>query len=177
MFHRTERLFLRPAWPEDWQAILCGIADEGIVRHLARAPWPYGPAEARAYAEVPQDPGRPHFMVVEADSGQLVGSVGIGEHRGEAEIGYWIARASWGRGYATEAAAGVLEIARLLGYRRVHAGHFVDNPASGRVLRKLGFVPTGITRPRMSCARGEAVLAHEYTLDLDPGAAARAQAA
>jgi RimJ/RimL family protein N-acetyltransferase len=61
----------------------------------------------------------------------------------------------------------VLEIARLLGHRRVSAGHFVDNPASGRVLRKLGFVPTGQTRPRFSCARACEVLAHEYKLELN----------
>ena len=40
MFFRSERLFLRPVWPEDWQAILNGIADEAVVRNLARAPWP-----------------------------------------------------------------------------------------------------------------------------------------
>jgi len=40
MFHRSERLLLRPAWPEDWQAVHAAIADEGIVRNLATAPWP-----------------------------------------------------------------------------------------------------------------------------------------
>jgi RimJ/RimL family protein N-acetyltransferase len=177
VFHRTRRLFLRPAWPEDWEAVLCAIADEGIVRNLARAPWPYGPDEARAFVALPQDCRRPHFLVVEADSGRLVGSAGMGEHHGEAEIGYWIARPFWGRGYATEAAGGVLEVARLLGHRRVNAGHFVDNPASGRVLRKLGFVPTGVTRPRMSYARGQAVTAREYALELDADAAPQMRAA
>lgn len=167
MFHRTARLFLRPAWPEDWEAVLGGIAEEGIVRNLARAPWPYGPEEARTFAAMPQNPCRPHFLVVHADSGQVVGSAGLGDHHGEAELGYWLARPFWGRGFATEAAAGVIEIARLLGHQRVHAGHFVDNPASGRVLRKLGFVPTGLTRPRMSCARGCEVPAHEYILNLE----------
>lgn len=177
MFHRTTRLFLRPAWPEDWEAVLGGIADEGVVRNLARAPWPYGPDEARAFAAKAQDPCRPHFLVVESASGRVVGSAGLGDHHGEAEVGYWIARPYWGRGYATEAAGGVLEVARLLGHRRVNAGHFVDNPASGRVLRKLGFVPTGVTRPRLSCARGEEVAAHEYVLDLDADAAPQMRAA
>ena len=86
------------------------------------------------------------------------------------ELLYGIAESLWGQGYATEAAGGVLEVARLLGHRRIHAGHFVDNPASGRVLRKLGFMPTGVTRPRMSCARGQEVMAHEYALDLDADA-------
>ena len=43
--------------------------------------------------------------------------------------------------------------------------------------RKLGFVPTGVTRPRMSCARGQEVMAHEYALDLDADAAPQMRAA
>ena len=41
VFHRSDRLLLRPIWPEDWKSVLTGIADEGVVRNLARAPWPY----------------------------------------------------------------------------------------------------------------------------------------
>ena len=78
MFHRTARLFLRPAWPEDWEAVLGGIADEGVVRNLARAPWPYGPEEARAFAALPQNPCRPHFLVTEAASGRLVETMACG---------------------------------------------------------------------------------------------------
>ena len=177
MFHRTTRLFLRPAWPEDWEAVLGGIADEGVVRNLARAPWPYGPEEARTFVSRAQDPCFPNFLLIRADTGQAIGSAGLGEHEDGVELGYWIARTSWGRGYATEAGAGVLEIARLLGHRRVSAGHFVDNPASGRVLRKLGFMPTGLTRPRFSCARAGEVPAHEYVLDLDSESAPQMRAA
>ena len=177
MFHRTRRLFLRPAWPEDWEAVFGGIADEGVVRNLARAPWPYRAEDARAFVSREQDPRRPSFLLIRPENGQAIGCAGLGDHDGEPELGYWIARPFWGRGYATEAGVGVLEIARLLGHRRVSAGHFVDNPASGRVLRKLGFVPTGQTRPRFSCARGCEVLAHEYKLELDAADGNQMQAA
>ena len=50
MFHVTERLLLRPAWPEDAEALLGGIADEAIVRNLASAPWP--PAEQSEISSV-----------------------------------------------------------------------------------------------------------------------------
>jgi len=166
VFHRTERLFLRPAWPEDWAAVLGGIADEDVVKNLARAPWPYGPAEARDFVSRGQDPCRPSFLLVRTADGRAIGGAGLGEHEGQPELGYWIARPSWGQGYATEAGGGVLEIARLLGHERVYAGHFTDNPASGRVLRKLGFVPTGQVTARMSCARGHAAPAVEYVLVL-----------
>ncbi len=166
MFHRSQRLFLRPAFPEDCEAILAGINDEAVVRNLARAPWPYGMDDARAFAALPQDMRLPHFLVTVPGVG-VIGAAGMGEHEGQPELGYWIARDHWGRGYATEAAGAVLRIARTLGHRRVTAGHFVDNPASGKVLRKLGFVPTGRTGCRHSLARGGAVESVEYALDLE----------
>ena len=45
-------------------------------------------------------------------------------------------------------------MARAIGHRRITATHFVDNPASGRVLQKAGFRPTGVIRPGHSLARG-----------------------
>lgn len=177
MFHRSERLFLRPAFPEDCGAILAGIGEESIVRNLARAPWPYTLDDARNFAALPQDTRLPHFLVTVPGKG-VIGSAGMGEHEGEPELGYWIAREHWGRGYATEAAGAVLKVARALGHRRVVAGHFVDNPASGKVLRKLGFVPTGRPGRRFSLARGQMVDSVEYALDLeadmDPAPFARA---
>ncbi len=50
MFIRSERLFLRLGWPEDWQELFGLIRDQGIVRNLARAPWPYTPEHAREFA-------------------------------------------------------------------------------------------------------------------------------
>ena len=177
MFHRSERLFLRPAFPEDCGAILAGIGEESIVRNLARAPWPSPMDDARNFAALPQDQRLPHFVVTVPGNG-VIGSAGMGEHEGEPELGYWIAREHWGRGYATEAAGAVLRIARTLGHRRVVAGHFTDNPASGRVLRKLGFIPTGRPGKRFSLARGQMVESVEYALDLeadmDPAPFARA---
>lgn len=171
MFHRTERLLLRPAWPEDWEMILWGIGDECVVRNLARAPWPYLPEHAREFARRGQDPRYPSFLLTlpEDQGSRLVGCAGLGESRGkgDAEIGYWIAQPYWGRGYATEGARGVLEVARLLGHRRIEGGHHLDNPASGKVLRKLGFQPTGAVKPRDCLARGEATPCAIYTLELD----------
>lgn len=168
MFHRSERLFLRPAFPEDCSAILAGIGEESIVRNLARAPWPYTLDHAKSFAALPQDMRLPHFLVTLPGVG-VIGSAGMGEHEGEPELGYWIARAHWGHGYATEAAGAVLRIARTLGHRRVVAGHFTDNPASGKVLRKLGFRPIGRPGQRFSAARGHAVESVEYALDLEVG--------
>jgi RimJ/RimL family protein N-acetyltransferase len=172
MFIRSERLFLRPSWPEDWVELLPRIRDQEIVCNLARAPWPYQPGDARAFAGRSQDRRFPHFVVTlpGAEGPKLIGACGLNPEDGEAELGYWIAREHWGRGYAPEAARAVLRLARALGHRRIVASHFVDNPASARVLAKVGFQPTGEVRPRFSLARGGEALTAFHTIEL--GAAA-----
>ena len=55
----------------------------------------------------------------------------------------------------------------MIGHRRIVASHYIDNPASGGVLRNLGFRPTGIVRPRFSAGRGYEAMATEYALESD----------
>ncbi|MEC7819557.1 MAG: GNAT family N-acetyltransferase [Pseudomonadota bacterium] len=168
MFHVTERLLLRPAWPEDAEAIFGGISDEGVVRNLASAPWPYRREDAESFVSRDHVAAYPRFLITQKS--RLIGCIGIdqiGEQGdGSVELGYWIARPYWGRGYATEAARGMIDIARLIGHTRLSAGHFADNPASGRVLRKVGFRPTGQSARRHSCGRGEAAECVLFSLDL-----------
>ncbi|MGE3690181.1 MAG: GNAT family N-acetyltransferase [Novosphingobium sp.] len=168
MFIRSERLFLRPGWPEDWEELLPAIGDEGVVRNLARAPWPYLAEHAMEFARRPQEKLLPHFLVTlpGAHGARLIGSAGISRHGGEVELGYWIAREWWGQGFATEAARAVLRLAMALGHRRIVAGHFEDNPASGRVLLKAGFRPTGSRSQRYSAGRGAVAVSVDYAIDL-----------
>jgi RimJ/RimL family protein N-acetyltransferase len=168
MFARTERLLLRPSWPEDAAELHAAIADEGIVRNLARAPWPYTVEEAVRFATLQHDEKYPAFLLMLRTDGapRLIGACGLGEHNGEAELGYWIARPYWGLGFASEAARAVLGIAKAIGHQKLVAGHFTDNPASGRVLRKLGFQPTGKSEERHSKGRGTAMICALYEKSL-----------
>jgi RimJ/RimL family protein N-acetyltransferase len=169
MFARTDRLLLRPGWAEDAPELARAIADEQIVRNLATAPWPYALKDAEAFLASPRDPVMPSFLITERTAGapRIVGSCGLGRRpSGAVEMGYWIARPYWGQGFATEAAHALIDIARTLKLPRLEASHFVDNPASGRVLEKLGFVPTGLSATRYSCARGGEAIAKLYRLRL-----------
>ena len=150
MFARTERLLLRPGWPEYASALVAAIGDEAVVRNLSRVPWPYGPAEAEAWLGRPQDERRPQLLIFTRTAGepQLVGGIGISDLDDgpveQAELGYWVARAHWGLGIASEAARAMLDLAfHGLRLRRIEAGHFPDNAGSARVLAKLGFAPAG----------------------------------
>jgi len=179
MFAITQRLLLRPGWREDAPALFRAICDEGIVRNLAQAPWPYSFADAEAFLMRERAPHDATCLIFLRTDGAplLAGGVGFARKPGsdETELGYWIARPFWGRGIATEAGAALIANAReSLRLRRLVAGHFVDNPASGAVLRKLGFKPTGRTQQRFSVGRGEVAKCREFVLDLrdEPACAA-----
>lgn len=178
MFARTPRLLLRPGFPEDAPTLARAMSDRAIARNLAVVPWPYTLRDAEAFLASPRDPVLPSLLIFERTDGAplLAGACGLGRRpSGAVEMGYWIARPFWGRGLATEACIALIEIARALGLPRLEASHFVDNPASGRVLEKLGFEGLGIIAPRMSCARGEDVPARLMRLRL-AGAVEEAEA-
>jgi RimJ/RimL family protein N-acetyltransferase len=185
MFAITERLTLRPGWREDAQALFDAFADEAIVRNLATAPWPYRLSDAEHFLTRERRPRDAACLILlRTDGGpRLVGGIGFGRTPdGEVEFGYWIARPFWGRGIATEAGRALIANARdTLRLPRLVSGHFVDNPASGRVLRKLGFRPTGATVPRHSAGRRAEAPCREFALELagdaDTADADRAMAA
>jgi len=154
MFAVTERLLLRPGWIEDASALARAIGEREIVRNLARVPWPYSVEQAEAFLSLPQDPLRPSFVICLRTNGKIIGGIGLSGDV-EPELGYWIARSQWGCGYATEAGRAVLALADAsLRLPRIKSRHAIDNPASGSVLRKLGFRCTGRKAWTASLARG-----------------------
>ena len=168
VFHRSERLFLRPPWPEDAAELTRAIAHEPVARMLARLPWPYTQADAEFWIGMHRDPLLPGFLLTVPEEGaRIVGGVGLQPGPSDApEVGYWVAPDCWGRGYATEALKGLLEVAERLGHQHLFGRHAADNPASGRVMMKAGFRPTGKIGRFRSLGRGESVPAPEYALDL-----------
>lgn len=169
MFMRSERLFLRPGWPEDWEELYALVSDEDVVRNLARDPWPLSPDDVREIICRPRDRLLPHLFITlpSRDGARLVGSIGLGRDGDDVEIGYWIARAQRGKGFASEAVRAMLNLSRALGHKRLVATHYVDNPGSRRVLEKAGFRPTGTSRNRFSRGRAGEAPAASYAIALD----------
>lgn len=156
MFARTERLILRPSWPEDAPNLAKALSHPDISRNLLSVPARYQEADAVHWISRAKDPRLPEFLAFLRTRGatRLVGGVGISRREdGRLELGYWIERSHWGLGFATEATRAVMRIARSTGLVSVSAGHFLDNPSSARVLRKIGFKPTGRVEPRVSRGR------------------------
>ena len=105
------------------------------------------PAVAREYllASVPP----PTYAIVEKSNNLLIGAIGltINSEFERAELGDWIGEPYWGLGYCSEAAQRIVRYGfEDLGLNRIHAWHLARNPASGRVLQKIGMSNEGIAR-------------------------------
>jgi RimJ/RimL family protein N-acetyltransferase len=141
----SARLLLRRPDARDIGPIMTIVGDWEVVRRLARVPHPYCETDAHFFLDTVV-PNEWVWAITMGGSRQLVGMVGLTPEADPdtAELGYYVARDHWGNGVATEAAGLVIQYGiHFLGLRRIRSGHFVDNPASGRVLSKLGFVETG----------------------------------
>lgn len=154
----SERLMLRGPVAADAPAIAEFANDLGVAGMTASMPYPYGPADAEAHlARIARaDPRREAEFVIEHREFGLIGMLGFQEKEPRnTELGYWLGRPFWGRGYATEAVQAALCWAKRDWRRKVvWAGHFSDNQASGQVLCKAGFLYTGDVVLTASAARG-----------------------
>lgn len=150
---RTERLVLRPFTLEDAPDVRRYLADAAVARNTLTVPHPYpeGAAEEFIAAQAPAWAAgkRVTWAVTRTQDGALVGAIGLQLTRvhKRAEVGYWIARPEWGQKYATEATRRVVAYAfDVLDLHRVEAHHFLENPASGRVMENVGMIPEGVHR-------------------------------
>ncbi|HZZ36981.1 MAG TPA: GNAT family N-acetyltransferase, partial [Caulobacteraceae bacterium] len=146
---KTPRLALRSPRAEDAPRLAAIANDFDVARMTTSLPHPYSLADAEfvlgLWAE--RDPSREAvFAIEEADEG-LVGIIGLHPRQSSVpsleapEIGYFVGRPYWRLGYATEAARAVLDwSAEEWDVPVVTSGHFADNPASGAVLCKAGFL-------------------------------------
>ncbi|MDX2145218.1 MAG: GNAT family N-acetyltransferase [Rhodospirillaceae bacterium] len=143
---KTERLLLRPFKLSDAKRVqaLAGLREIAVMVSSIPYPYPNGLAEAwiLRHAEA-RARGIAYNFAITLD-GELIGSIALeNQGRGDFEFGYWLSKDYWGQGTMSEAAAAVLEFGfGWLAQARVIAGHYVDNPASGRILRKMGFTET-----------------------------------
>jgi RimJ/RimL family protein N-acetyltransferase len=149
----TARLRLRPFGPADAPAVRELAGAREVARSTLNIPHPYPDGAAEAWIAGHAGAWAAGTQLVCAvttrGDGALVGAVGlaIDPRHLAAELGYWVGVPHWGRGYATEAARALCGVGfATLGLHRVMARHLTRNPASGRVMRKLGMRPEGVLR-------------------------------
>ncbi len=150
---KTERLRLRPFEPGDAAEVQRLAGDRSLADTTLNIPHPYEDGMALAWISGHQplfDEGKDVTFAITLNSdGSLIGAVSLlGLVPGhQAELGYWIGRPHWNQGFCTEAGGAILRYAFSdLGLMRVHSCHLSRNPASGRVMQKLGMKHEGVRR-------------------------------
>jgi RimJ/RimL family protein N-acetyltransferase len=147
----TERLLLRAYARDDAAEITRLLNDTEMARFLMVIPHPFVEFDARqlvkaAWRRITGGRGFDLLITVKDGGNRPVGSVGVGLHDegSRAELGFWIGRDYWGRGYASEAARRMIAFAtETLGVARLTGTVAADNDASLAVLARLGFTETG----------------------------------
>jgi RimJ/RimL family protein N-acetyltransferase len=158
----TARLLLRPLTMADAPRLAELGDDFEVAKMLTACPHPFTLADAEALVRLGwvSDPADEVMFAIELPGEGPIGTIGFDPDGVLAhDVGYWIGRPYWGRGYASEALAVSLRwVADAWGRRCVTARHFIDNPASAAVLNRAGFLYTGRTEWRHCLSRGEPVL-------------------
>jgi len=152
----TERLRLRPFTFDDEAAVFALVSDPEIARFV-RFEAHRDIAETRAFLELVEQcyrRGAPFaWAIVRREDDRLIGSCGFVSQAGEkksAEIGYWLGKPYWGKGYAVEAARALVRFGfEQIGLERVEAKCFIENRAGQRVIEKLGMKFEGTDRSEM----------------------------
>ena len=161
----TGRLHLRRPVEQDADAIISIVGDWEVARRLARAPHPYTRADLRFFLDHVV-PNEPTWAILWRETSRLIGIMGLAPAPDgrSAELGYYIARDHWGRGIATEAALAITRFGfESFGYLKLTSGYHTDNPASGRVLAKLGFTIVGAsTRPCLAEGKDKSAVEVEW---------------
>jgi len=137
----TARLKLRPYTEADIPELLPLIGTREVAATTLRIAHPYTEQDARAFLQLAKEPDKLWLAITLRSDGHQVGGIGlrIDKQHQHAELGYWLGVPFWGRGYATEAATEILRYGfETLALHRIFASHFRQNPASGRILKKIG---------------------------------------
>jgi len=149
----TERLILRPFELADAKEVQRLAGAREVAATTQNLPHPYEDGMAEEWIGTHQEAfergtGVTFAITTRAD-GRLIGAISLMGIRPahQAELGYWVGKPYWNQGFCTEAARAVVAYGfQVLGLNRVHARHLSRNPASGRVMQKLGMRHEGRRR-------------------------------
>jgi RimJ/RimL family protein N-acetyltransferase len=153
----TERLVLRPYTLADAGRVQQMCNDWNIASTTLALPYPYPDGAAEQWISTHAESFRQGTEAVLAitlkPDGSVIGSVSlsINKNHQRGELGYMVAKEHWNRGYCTEAAKAMMNYGfSTLSLSRIQTGHFPRNPASGRVMQKLGMTREGLLRQYVS---------------------------
>ena len=152
----TERLILRAFSISDAKDVQRLAGDKAIVEMTLNIPYPYEDGMAEKWIKTHQEQFNQgeliSLAIVHKEDDYLIGNIGIiiDQKNENGELGYWVGKDYWNKGYCTEAAKALVEYSfRKMGLNRIYATHFKKNPASGEVMKKIGMSYEGCLRQQV----------------------------
>lgn len=163
----TDRLLMRECQIHDWESYSRVGGNINVARNMESVRSPWLEADVKTWLSGSCYRGRPGYRVsVFLKDGRFAGTLGLSSAKaqGVPSVMYFFDQDLWGHGYATEAVRAFIRDAfDRFDLDALHGDHFEDNPASGAVLRKMGFEYTG-KRDCSSVARLEPAALLDYRL-------------
>lgn len=160
----SERLRLRTPIASDLEALVAGANNWNVMEPTASLPFPYLEEHGRAFIAkgAARRQQRPYAIAL-GDSDGLIGIAGLYFAEGiPVELGYWLAEPQWRKGFGAEAAGALVKAAGEAGINTIRARVLAHNPASARVLEKIGFVLIERTQSLVERHRGRPLLVLEW---------------
>jgi RimJ/RimL family protein N-acetyltransferase len=139
----TERLILSQLKEEDLPFVTEYLQDKIFSDVTSNIPYPYTGEHARFWMKMSRESfenNTGYTFAVRNKEGQILGAIGLHDRDDDkAELGYWMGKPFWNKGYVTEAATALIDFGfNELQINKIYATYFLDNPASGRIMEKIG---------------------------------------
>ncbi|GEN72124.1 GNAT family N-acetyltransferase [Chryseobacterium lathyri] len=139
----TERLILSQLKEEDLPFVTEYLQDKIFSDVTSNIPYPYTGEHARFWMKMSWESfenNTGYTFAVRNKEGQILGAIGLHDRDDDkAELGYWMGKPFWNKGYITEAATALIDFGfNELQINKIYATYFLDNPASGRIMEKIG---------------------------------------
>lgn len=139
----TERLILSQLKEEDLPFVVDYLQDKIFSDLTSNIPYPYRQEDAEFWLKMSKEAfekGSGFTFAIRDKDEKIIGAIGLHDRgEGKAELGYWMAKTYWNQGFVTEAAKAVLDFGfKELTFNKIFATHFLHNPASGKIMEKIG---------------------------------------
>ncbi|KPE51673.1 GNAT family N-acetyltransferase [Chryseobacterium indologenes] len=140
---KTERLILDQLKEEDLDLVTEYLQDRIFSDLTSNIPFPYTRKDAEFWLKMSEeafDKNAGYTFAIRNEEGQIIGAIGLHDRDdNQAELGYWMGRPFWNKGYVTEAAKALIDFGlKELNVNKIYATYFLHNPASGRIMEKIG---------------------------------------
>lgn len=140
---KTERLILSQLKEEDLPFVVDYLQDKIFSDLTSNIPYPYRQEDAEFWLKMTKEAfekGSGFTFAIRGKDEKVIGAIGLHDRgEGKAELGYWMAKTYWNQGFVTEAAKAVLDFGfKELTFNKIFATHFLHNPASGKIMEKIG---------------------------------------